>query len=126
MAAVASAQRPADDSRRSKILTMIVSYGVLIALTLLFVSPLIWMLSTAFKTNQEATSFVPTWIPREPSTEGFDAIINTSEQTPVFRWFVNSMIAAIAQATIVVVTSALAAYALARLEFRGKKILTAM
>ena len=36
------------------------------------------------------------------------------------------MIAALAQPTIVVTTSALAAYALARLEFRGKKILTAM
>ncbi len=105
---------------------MVASYGVLLALTLLFVSPLIWMLSTALKTNQEATRLVPTWIPENFSTDGFDAILTRSEQTPVFRWFLNSMIAALAQATIVVATSALAAYALARLEFRGKRVLTAI
>jgi multiple sugar transport system permease protein len=119
-------RREEDENRRGRILTMALSYVVLIALTILFVSPLIWMISTAFKTNQEATQLVPTWIPREPSDDGFNAIINTTEQTPVFRWFLNSMIAALAQATIVVVTASMAAYALARLEFRGKKLLTAL
>ena len=123
---MASTQQPRDDGRRSRVLTLIASYGVLIALTLLFVSPLIWMLSTSLKSNQEATRLVPTWIPEEFSGEGFDAILSRSEQTPVFRWFFNSMVAAILQATIVVITSAMAAYALARLEFRGKRVLTAM
>jgi multiple sugar transport system permease protein len=122
--ATAAVERRDDDGRRARIATMALSYVVLIALTLLFISPLIWMISTALKTNQEATQLVPTWIPRDPSTEGFDAIVNTTEQTPVFRWFVNSMIAALAQATIVVVTASMAAYALARLEFRGKRLLT--
>ncbi|MDP8911172.1 MAG: carbohydrate ABC transporter permease [Actinomycetota bacterium] len=105
---------------------MVLSYGALIALTVLFVSPLIWMVSTALKTNEEATRLVPTWIPETFSREGFDAILSRSEQTPVFRWFLNSMISALAQATIVVATSAMAAYALARLEFRGKRLLTAL
>ncbi len=126
MAAVASAKTPPDEGRGSRVLTLVVSYGVLIALTLLFVSPVIWMLSTAFKTNQEATRLVPTWIPETFSGDGFDAILNRSEQTPVARWFVNSMIAALAQAAIVVATSAMAAYALARLEFFGKRVLTAL
>jgi multiple sugar transport system permease protein len=117
---------PDDEGRTGRIVAMVLSYVALIALTLLFVSPLIWMISTAFKTNPEATQVVPTWIPRDPSTDGFDAIINTSEQTPVFRWFLNSMIAAVAQATIVVATSAMAAYALARLDFPGKRVLTAV
>lgn len=128
--ATAAVERPEpkreDDGRTGRILTMLLTYGILILLTLIFVSPLIWMLSTAFKTNQEATQLVPTWIPKDPSTEGFDAIVNTTEQTPVFRWFLNSMIAAIAQATIVVITASMAAYALARLEFRGKKLLTGL
>lgn len=129
MAAVAAARQPRqppEGTRTGRVLTMIATYGVLLALTLLFVSPLIWMLSTALKTNEEATRLVPTWIPEEFSRAGFDAILTRSEQTPVFRWFVNSMVAALAQATIVVATSAMAAYALARLEFRGKRILTAM
>lgn len=129
MAAVAEPRRtePVDDGgRRGRVLAMIGSYAALIALTLLFVSPLIWLVSTAFKTNAEATQVVPTWIPETPSRDGFDAILTRSEQTPVGRWFMNSMIAALAQAAIVVATSAMAAYALARLEFRGKRIITAM
>ena len=119
-------QPPPQEGRVGRIAGMAASYGALVALTLLFVAPLVWMVSTAFKSNQEATRIVPTWVPENFSTEGFDAILNRSEQTPVFRWFVNSMIAALAQATIVVVTSSMAAYALARLEFRGKRVLTWM
>ena len=40
----------------------------------------------------------------------------------MFRWFLNSMRAATANAALVVTTAALAAYTLARLEFRGKRI----
>jgi multiple sugar transport system permease protein len=117
---------PPDEGRTGRIAAMIGSYAALIALTLLFVLPLLWMLSTAFKSNQEATQIEPTWIPEDLSSEGFDAILSRSEQTPVFRWFFNSLVAALAQATIVVATSAMAAYALARLEFRGKRVITWM
>jgi len=131
MATVADEQRPAarsSDGRppRRAVLTMLGSYLALIALTILFVAPLVYMASTAFKTNQEATRIEPTWVPKEPSTEAFDAILSRSEQTPVFRWFFNSMIAAIGQALIVVATASLAAYALARMEFRGKRVMTAV
>jgi multiple sugar transport system permease protein len=126
MAAVAHAPPAVDEGRRKRVLTLVASYAALLALTILFLAPLIWMLSTALKTNQEATRIVPTWIPEDPSTDGFDAIINRSEQTPVFRWFVNSMVAALAQAFLVVVTASMAAYALARMEFRGKRVMTAM
>ncbi|MFL5931356.1 MAG: carbohydrate ABC transporter permease [Gaiellaceae bacterium] len=128
MATVAQEERIPPQPRRPRraVLTMLASYAALIALTILFVAPLVYMASTAFKTNQEATRIEPTWIPKEPSTEAFDAIVNRSEQTPVFRWFLNSMIAAIGQALIVVATASLAAYALARMEFRGKRLMTAV
>ena len=80
-AAPARAKQPGDDGRTGRVAAMIASYAALIALTLLFVLPLIWMLSTAFKTNQEATRIEPTWIPENPSSDGFDAILNTGEQT---------------------------------------------
>jgi multiple sugar transport system permease protein len=123
VAAVAH-DRPAPPKARSAVLTVLASYAALIALTVVFLAPLVYMGVTAFKTNQEATRIEPTWIPKEPSTVAFDAILNRSEQTPVFRWFFNSMIAAISQALLVVATASLAAYALARMEFRGKKVMT--
>ncbi len=126
MTAVAHAERPVEASRLRQVLAMLASYAALFAMTIVFIAPLVYMGTTAFKTNQEATADPPTWVPKEPSTVAFDAILTRTEQTPVFRWFVNSMIAALGQATLVVATASMAAYALARLEFPGKRIMTAV
>ena len=100
-------------------------YGVLAVLTLLFVSPLVFMLSTSFKTRQESGETPPTWIPKEPTLQAYQQILDAAD-TPVFRWFANSMVAATLNSILVVVTAALAAYALARLEFRGRKVVMAL
>ncbi len=126
MATVARAEQAVEPGALRATLTIVGSYAALIVLTILFLAPLVYMTSMAFKTNQEATRIEPTWIPKEPSTTAFDTIVSRSEQTPVFRWFLNSMAAAIGQALIVVATASMAAYALARMEFRGRGIITAM
>jgi multiple sugar transport system permease protein len=110
-------------NRRSvgQIARLALSYAALLFLTLIFVAPLLWMLSTSFKTNVEATTLPLNFFPNEPSTYGYDTILN-SAGTPVLRWFVNSMVAAAAHAVLVLATAAPAAYALARMEFRGKRI----
>jgi multiple sugar transport system permease protein len=99
----------------------IVRYVVLIALALLFISPLLFMLVTSFKTRVEAAGIPPTWIPETPTLDAYRTVLD-SPGTPVLRWFANSMIAATANALLVVATSALAAYPLARMHFRGKRI----
>jgi len=96
-------------------------YAILVLLTLLFVSPLVFALVTSFKSSEQAVETPPTWWPNPFTTQAYQRIFDAAD-TPVFRWFLNSLLAATANAAIVVVTSALAAYALARLEFRGKKI----
>ena len=98
-----------------------IRYVVLILLALLFISPLIFMIVTSFKTRAEAGSINPTWIPNQPTTQAYESVLG-SEGTPMLRWFVNSIVAATANAALVVATAALAAYPLARMEFRGKKI----
>jgi multiple sugar transport system permease protein len=84
------------------------------------------MLSTSFKTDSEATRFPLTWIPREFSTHAYAQLFDTTSKIPVPWWFVNSMIAASAQALLVLVTASAAAYALARMQFRGKRVVFAM
>lgn len=103
----------------------IVQYVVLAVLTLLFISPLIYMAVTSFKTQADAIAPTPQWIPANPTTAAYDAMLGSSD-TPVLRWFVNSVLAATAQALLVVATAAMAAYALARMNFRGKKLIFAM
>ena len=46
----------------------ILSYAALILLTLAFVAPLLWMLSTSFKTNFESTQWPLSLIPRQFTT----------------------------------------------------------
>jgi multiple sugar transport system permease protein len=100
----------------------VLQYTVLVILSILFISPLIWMAVTSFKTQADAISPTPQWIPANPTTAAYDATLGSSD-TPVLRWFFNSMVAAAAQAVLVVATAALAAYALARMSFRGKRLI---
>jgi multiple sugar transport system permease protein len=112
---------PSGDSKPRRGSSSIVRYGVLIVLGVLFISPLLFMLITSFKTRVDAAGVPPSWIPDDPTTQAYDSVLN-SEGTPVLQWFANSMIAATAHAALVVATAALAAYPLARMEFRGKKV----
>jgi multiple sugar transport system permease protein len=103
----------------------VLRYVVLGALAVLFISPLIFMVATSFKTGTAAAAVNPSWIPNPFTTEAYTSILN-AEGTPVLRWFLNSLVAATANAVLVVLTAALAAYPLARMEFRGKKIVFAL
>jgi multiple sugar transport system permease protein len=100
-------------------------YTVLIVLTALFISPLLFVVLTSFKNAQQAVQTPPKWIPDPFTSQAYERILTASD-TPVVRWFLNSMIAATLNAALVVLTSAFAAYALARLEFRGKKVVSAL
>src|ERR671921_1500891 len=99
----------------------ILRYTALAILALLFISPLLFMLVTSFKTRIEAAGVPATWIPRIFTTQAYSSILGASG-TPVLRWFVNSIIASAANSALVVATAAMAAYPLARMDFRGKKI----
>ena len=99
-----------------------IQYAVLAVLTLLFLSPLIWMAVTSFKTQADAIDPNPQWIPANPTTGAYDQLLG-ADDTPVLRWFLNSVLAATGQAALVVATAALAAYALARMDFVGKKLI---
>src|SRR3712207_1379094 len=54
---------------------------------------------------------------------GFQTILNTTSQTPVPWWLFNSALAAVAHVVLVLATAAPAAYALARLDFRGRNVM---
>jgi multiple sugar transport system permease protein len=101
-------------------------YTVLVGISIVFVAPLVWMLLTSLKTTSEATAVPPAWLPESPSFRAYDTLFAGNTQTPVLRWFLNSMIAAIGQAALVLVVASMAAYALARMNFRGKNVIFAV
>jgi multiple sugar transport system permease protein len=82
--------------------------------------PVVWMLLTAFKSAAEVNADPPTWLPGALRFENFQ---NAWEFAPFGRYLLNSVIEAGGIALLQVVTSALAAYAFARLRFRGREFL---
>lgn len=104
----------------------IVGLVALAVLTLAYVAPLLWMLSTSAKSLAGSTRWPLQWIPTDIVTRAYDTLLTPGTNTPVLRWFVNSMVAATLHALLVVGTAAPAGYALARMEFRGKRFLFAM
>src|SRR5688572_10103648 len=94
-------------------------------LAFLFLTPLLWMASTSLKSTSEVSQADLTFFPQQVSTEGYQKILG-APQTPVATWFLNSMIAATGQTLLVLVVATMAAYALARLSFPGKKVITAV
>ncbi|MEH0842732.1 carbohydrate ABC transporter permease [Micromonospora sp. CPCC 205711] len=100
-------------------------YAVLVLLALIFLTPLVWMAITSVKTYGDAQQLPPNFVPNPFSTYGYQQILGNTAN-PVLRWFLNSMLAATLHALLVLVTASAAAYALARLRFRGRKVAFAL
>ena len=97
----------------------------LVALALLFLAPLLWMLSTSFKTQLDAASST-SLIPSPPTLDNYEPLTAWDGKAPVVRWFLNSVVTATVTTALVVSTAALAAYALARFTFRGRGVVFMM
>lgn len=90
-------------------------------LSAIFIGPLLLILLTAFKSQDESRTVPPTYLPTEPSLRAFDVLFFQDAASPVATWFLNSLMAATMHAVLVLVVCSLAGYALARMEFRFKK-----
>ena len=90
-----------------------------LAVFVVMVFPVFWMISTAFKSNDQIVSLTPTWLPLHPTLSHFrDAI-----DKPFFWEDVkNSLIVVLVTVAISVALAFLAAIALARYGFAGRKL----
>jgi permease protein of sugar ABC transporter len=94
-------------------------HATLIIVSILSIFPFLWLLSTALKGNSENIfQYPPVFFPQEPTLANFKGVWN---QIPFMLYFLNSMVVAGFTVLLNLILSALAAYPLARMEFRGKK-----
>lgn len=100
-------------------------YGVLGIIALIFVAPLLWMLSTSFKSPKEALTST-SLLPENFTIDAYLPLLEWGGKTPVLRWFFNSVVTASLTTALVVVTAALAGYALAWFVFPGRKLVFGM
>lgn len=100
-------------------------YLFLGAMSLVFVLPLLWMLSTSLKPKSQWFSRELSWIPRTITTDNYRSLLS-NPAVPIERWFLNSILIAAASTIAILVLDSLAAYAYARMEFPGRKPLFAL
>jgi putative chitobiose transport system permease protein len=93
-------------------------YILLLILTLITVIPFLWIFLTSFKgPNDPILSVPPQLIPRDPTLANYVRVWN---QLPVGLFFLNSITAAVFTTGLNVLVTALAAYPLAKMKFRGR------
>lgn len=95
-------------------------YALLIAVALLFIGPFVILLSSALKpSSQGVFGFPPDLIPRPPVLDYF---IGAWTSVPFGQFLLNSVIYVTVTVPIYLLVSALTAYRLARIAFRGRHL----
>lgn len=97
----------------------VILYAISIALSLVLVFPLFWMVSTSFKTPEEANAPKPVWLPAQPTPEAYEQIL----ADPDWRTYLgNTIFVTLLSVTGTVVSVTIVAYAFSRLQWAGRDI----
>ena len=113
----------ADTRRRPARSHLLAKSGLVVALVLGAVfaaGPVLWMLSSSFKSNTQIFELPPRLI---TDTFSFDAYVAIFTNPETMRFFLNSYVVAGSVTILTLLVAIQAAYAFSRFEFRGKRIL---
>lgn len=97
-----------------------VKYIILIFICVIFLFPLAWAIVCSVKPEAEILSYPPKWIPETFTLSNYTTVL---EKYTYLAWAQNSLITAVAGTLMILAFSSLAAYALGRFEFKGKKVI---
>jgi multiple sugar transport system permease protein len=103
-------------------LPKILGYVILSAVGLLYFVPLLWLIITSLKLEEQVFTLPLTWIPRPIMWRNYWEAINYPG-FPFLLLLKNSLYYAVMSTLGIVLSSALAAYAMARIPFRGRQVL---
>ena len=106
-------------SKRGKLIFAGSVYATLIALTIVFLFPLVWILGLSLKTRLQVFATPPLFI-WWPTLENYAGV---AERADFVRAFVNSLVVSAGAVTLSLCVGVPAAYAFARFPFRGRSFL---
>jgi multiple sugar transport system permease protein len=107
--------------RRQEITSKGLIYVLLIGCALIFVLPLIVMVSTSLKSYTEVNSYPPTFLPTKLVPSNYVEAWNY-KNTQFPRWTMNTIFLIVTIVPGVVITASLCAYGFARLKFPGRNV----
>ncbi len=118
-----AAVRPSPRRAAARMRTQATTAALLLLLTgvtIVFLMPIVWMVSTSLKSNQHVFDLPIQWFPRQPLWSNYPAAYTTVHFT---RYFMNSAIVTASVTVLNVLLSALAGYGLAKYRFVGRHVL---
>lgn len=99
-------------------------YGILGAIAIAMLFPLLWLVSTALKSPSENIfQSPPQLLPSQPTLQNFATVWQSN---PFGQYLFNSTVVAVLTVGLNLLFCSLAAYPLARLDFRGKDVIFAV
>ncbi|MCZ4067001.1 carbohydrate ABC transporter permease [Microbacterium sp. H37-C3] len=111
---------PAPRRRRRRFGPRAITYTVLAVGLALWLIPFLWMVLGSVKTQGEILRRPPTWFPENPTGENFAQWFGPLD---FGHFFANSLIVAVVTVLGNIVFCSMVGYALAKMEFPGKKVL---
>jgi multiple sugar transport system permease protein len=98
----------------------VLRYILMIVLSVIFLIPLVWIISTSLKTQGQVFAYPPVWIPKPIMWSNYAEALN---RAPLLRWLANTAIITAFAITGNVLTSSMVAFGFARLRFPGRDAL---
>ncbi len=117
MSAVRVAARPSRESHLGRIVLRGAAYVALVAGFIVMILPFLWMVSTSVKADNQVMEFPPVWIPSPVLWSNYAKVLVL---LPFGRYLINTTVVSVTVTFLEVLTSSLAAYSFARLEFPGR------
>lgn len=105
---------------RKKIILDVLVYMILILGSIIMIGPFAWMLSTSLKTVDATFIMPPEWIPKDIT---FSNYLKITEIFPMYKFLLNSIFVSVSSTLGQLLFCSMAAYAFARMEFKGRDAL---
>ena len=96
------------------------TYTILVLGAAFILLPFLWMISTSLKPDNEVLLMPPKWIPSALQWKNY---VDAFKAVPFFTYLKNSIVVTVAITSCELITTILAAFAFAQLEFKGKNLL---
>ena len=97
-------------------------YLILGLVAVIVLIPLFWMFATSIKPKNQLFTKDVQWWPTNPTFDNYQKLLD-NPATPIITWFTNSVLIAGVVTLLVLIVDSLAAYAYARMEFPGRKVI---
>lgn len=102
--------------KRSGLLSNIIFFVVSVALAVMVVIPFYWMIITSLKSKGALMALPIQWIPRHPTLQSYRKVFSLF---PFGKAILNSLFVSITFTVITVLSSSMAAFAIAKIRFKG-------